>query len=150
MSTNHVFHLCRRFVSSVFSRRIYEVEFAEVQSILSMSEMGLWMKYQNVDKRHSLVVLRRLNELLPTADRDAQAAALLHDIGKSQSQLGVLCRVVATIVGPRTRRFSQYHRHEEIGIGLLEDAGCSDATISLLKGVGDAQVIAALAAADNM
>ena len=115
-----------------------------------MSEMGLWMKYQNVHKRHSLVVLRRLNELLPTADRDAQAAALLHDIGKSQSQLGVLCRVVATIVGPRTRRFSQYHRHEEIGIGLLEDAGCSDATISLLKGVGDAQVIAALAAADNM
>ena len=150
MSTNHVFHLCRRFVSSVFSRRIYEVELAEVQSILSMSEMGLWMKYQNVDKRHSLVVLHRLNELMPTADRDAQAAALLHDIGKSQSQLGVLRRVVATIVGPRTQQFSQYYRHEEIGIGLLENAGCSDVTISLLKGVGDAQVIAALAAADNM
>lgn len=115
-----------------------------------MSEMGLWMKYQNVDKRHSLVVLHRLNELVPTADRDAQAAALLHDIGKSQSQLGVISRVVATIVGPRTRRFSQYHRHEEIGIGLLEDAGCPDATISLLKGVGDAQVIAALADADNV
>jgi HD superfamily phosphohydrolase YqeK len=123
---------------------------AHVQSILSVSEMALWMKYQNVDKRHSLVVLHRLNELFPTADRDAQAAALLHDIGKSQSQLGVLRRVVATIVGPRTRRFSQYHRHEEIGIGLLEDACCSNATISLLKGVGDSQVIAALAAADNM
>jgi HD superfamily phosphohydrolase YqeK len=112
--------------------------------------MDLWGKYQNVDQRHSIVVLNRLNVLMPTAGREAQAAALLHDIGKSRSQLGVLLRVVATIVGPRTRRFSQYHRHEEIGIELLESIGSSDVMISLLKGVGDPQVIVALTAADNI
>jgi response regulator RpfG family c-di-GMP phosphodiesterase len=125
-------------------------ELTQVQAILSEGEMGLWMKYQNIDKRHSIVVLNRLNVLMPTAGREAQAAALLHDIGKSRSQLGVLLRVVATIVGPRTRRFSQYHRHEEIGIELLESIGSSDVMISLLKGVGDPQVIAALTAADNI
>ena len=108
------------------------------------------MRYQNIDQRHSIVVLNRLHKLLPTAGREAQAAALLHDIGKSKSHLGVLLRVIATIVGPRTRRFSQYHRHEEIGIGLLEDAGCSNITIGLLKGIGDPQEIAALAAADDI
>ena len=150
LSTNHVFHLCRRLFSSVFSRRLNAVELAQVQAILSEGEMGLWMKYQNIDKRHSIVVLHRLNVLMPTAGRDARATALLHDIGKSESQLGVLLRVVATIVGPRTRRFSQYHRHEEIGIELLESIGSSDVMISLLKGVGDPQVIAALTAADNI
>jgi hypothetical protein len=126
------------------------VELAQVQAILSEGEMGLWMKYQNIDQRHSIVVLHRLNVLMPTAGREAQAAALLHDIGKSQSQLGVLLRVVATIVGPRTRRFSQYHRHEETGIELLESIGSSYVMISLLKGVGDPQLIAALTAADNI
>jgi hypothetical protein len=150
MFTNHASHLCRRLFSSVFSRRLNGVELAQVQAILSEGEMGLWMKYQNVDQRHSIVVLHRLNVLMPTAGREAQAAALLHDIGKSQSQLGVLLRVVATIVGPRTRRFSQYHRHEETGIELLESIGSSDVMISLLKGVGDPQLIAALTAADNI
>ena len=150
MFTNHASHLCRRLLSSVFSRRLNGVELAQVQAILSEGEMGLWMKYQNIDQRHSIVVLHRLNVLMPTAGREAQAAALLHDIGKSQSQLGVLLRVVATIVGPRTRRFSQYHRHEETGIELLESIGSSDVMISLLKGVGDPQVIAALTAADNI
>jgi response regulator RpfG family c-di-GMP phosphodiesterase len=125
-------------------------ELTQVHLILSAREMDLWGKYQNVDQRHSIVVLNRLNVLMPTAGREAQAAALLHDIGKSRSQLGVLLRVVATIVGPRTRRFSQYHCHEEIGIELLESIGSSDVMISLLKGVGDPQVIAALTAADNI
>ncbi len=150
LSTNHVCHLCRRLFGSVFSRRLDEFELARVQAILPESELGLWMRYQNIDQRHSIVVLNRLHKLLPTAGREAQAAALLHDIGKSKSHLGVLLRVIATIVGPRTRRFSQYHRHEEIGIGLLEDAGCSNITIGLLKGIGDPQEIAALAAADDI
>ena len=150
MLTNHATHLCRRFFSSILSGRLNGVELAQVHSILSAREMDLWGKYQNADKRHSIVVLNRLNVLMPTAGREAQAAALLHDIGKSRSQLGVLLRVVATIVGPRTRRFSQYHRHEEIGIELLESIGSSDVMISLLKGVGDPQVIAALTAADNI
>lgn len=103
-----------------------------------------------MDQRHSLVVLQRLNAILPNAGRDAQAAALLHDIGKTKSQLGVFSRVVATLVGPRTTRFLQYHQHENIGLALLQEFECSPETVGLLRGMGDPTVLAALSAADNI
>jgi hypothetical protein len=46
--------------------------------------------------------------------------------------------VIATLVGPRTRRFSLYHQHEEIGITMLRHAG------------SDIEVIAAFRSADNI
>ena len=58
---------------------------------------------------------RRFLELRPAATRPQMAGALLHDVGKVQSGLGTWGRVAATIVGPRTRRFRQYHDHEQIG-----------------------------------
>jgi HD superfamily phosphohydrolase YqeK len=125
-------------------------ELNQVRSVLSENEMDLWVKYQSVDQRHSIVVLNRLNVFMPHAGRDAQVAALMHDIGKSVSRLGVISRVAATVFGPKTQRFSQYLSHERIGIDLLEAAGCSDITIALLKGVGDPKVIAALSDADNI
>lgn len=138
----------QRFFSSLFARDISVEEINRVHSILSVNEMKLWKKYQKFDKRHSVVVLNRLNAFMPHAGREVQVAALLHDIGKSDTRLGVFSRVIATIVGPRTSRFSRYHHHEEIGIELLEAAGSSEVTISLLRGIGDPQALAALSDAD--
>ena len=56
------------------------------------------------------------------------AGALLHDVGKLESGLGTLARVVATIVGPRTARFRRYHDHERIGADLLVAAGSTPVT----------------------
>ena len=51
--------------------------------------------------------------------RDEMAGALLHDVGKLDSGPRHGRRVVATIVGPRTRRFRRYHDHERIGADML-------------------------------
>ena len=56
-------------------------------------------------------------------------AALLHDVGKLQSGLGTTGRVLATVVGPRTGRFREYHDHEAIGADLAAAAGAAPATV---------------------
>ncbi len=66
------------------------------------------------------------------------AGALLHDVGKGQSDLGTFGRVAATVIGPRTKRFRLYHDHEALGIELLRDAGSDPATLALLDGTGRA------------
>lgn len=146
----NVYHLGKRFFTSLIVRKLNDEEQQLVRSVLLDNEMGLWLKSMKVDKNHSLVVLKRFLAIMPSAGREAQAAALLHDIGKSQLQMGILSRVAATLIGPRTQRFSQYHRHEEIGIDLLEAASCSTITIGYLRGNGDPDVVAALATADNI
>ena len=146
----NVYHLGKRFLTSLVVRKLNDEEQQLVRSVLLENELGLWMKSMKVDQRHSLVVLKRFIAIMPDAGRDAQAAALLHDIGKSQLQMGILSRVAATLIGPRTQRFSQYHRHEQLGIELLEAASCSTITIGYLRGSGDPDVVSALAIADNI
>jgi hypothetical protein len=68
----------------------------------------------------------------PAFTRDQVAAALLHDIGKVESDLGVPGRVIATVVGPVGTSFRLYHDHEKIGLNLCREAGSSDETLRLL------------------
>jgi hypothetical protein len=85
----------------------------------------------------------------PPAKRTEQAAALLHDIGKTVSDLGWFMRIVATLFGPRGAKFSLYHDHENIGAQKLE--GISEQrTIDLVAGNADDVVMAALRNADNI
>lgn len=104
---------------------------------------------QGRDQRHSLEVLARFDMLLPGSTRQRRAAALLHDIGKTASGLGWTMRVVATVVGPRGRRFALYHDHERIGSEMLR--GVSDPeTVSLVSGHGDERVVSILRDADDI
>jgi putative nucleotidyltransferase with HDIG domain len=112
--------------------------------------MHLWTKSAREDQQHSLVVLKRLLNIMPDAGKAAQAAALLHDIGKIESDLGTFLRVVATVVGPRTKRFAKYHDHEQIGLKMLEEAGSSPEIIALVSGNGDPKLVAILALADDI
>jgi len=121
-----------------------------VRSVLSPNEMHLWTKSAREDQQHSLVVLKRLLNIMPDAGQAAQAAALLHDIGKIESDLGTFLRVVATVVGPRTKRFAKYHDHEQIGLKMLEEADSSPEIIALVSGNGDPKLVAILALADDI
>jgi hypothetical protein len=99
------------------------------------------------DRRHSILVARRF-ESSGSWSRDEMAGALLHDVGKLDSGLGALGRVIATIVGPRTTRFRRYHDHETIGADLLAQAGSTEMTVELVRGRGRAAP--ALVEADNI
>ena len=128
----HSRHLIRRFVTSLSRRMPPAIDVAWVNATLRENEYDLWSRMKSHDQRHSIEVARRFTELHPTFSRDEVAAALLHDIGKAESDLGVLGRVIATVVGPIGTRFRLYHDHESIGLNLCREAGSSTETLRLL------------------
>lgn len=141
-------HLVRRFLGSLSSREVSAADLGWAHSMLLPGEAALWDRMVVQDRRHSIQVARRFVHLMPDASRDHVAAALLHDVGKVECDLGTTMRVVATLVGPRTERFRRYHRHEAIGVALAEAAGSSAATLDLLEWHGAAAPL--LRAADHL
>ena len=144
-----MFHLVKRAATSFRNHPVTAEEQSLAQSILFPDEFRLWSSMQNRDQRHSVEVLHRFEALCPHATRDERAAALLHDVGKCESALGWSGRILATIIGPRTKAFRVYLNHEEIGNRLL--CGVSTPrTLEILTGVAADDVVAALQAADNV
>lgn len=132
-------HLTKRFVLSLVPSQVHEIERQWVQSVLSPSELDLWNKMMAQDRRHSVMVGRRFVKCRPTASQSEIAGALLHDVGKSVARLGTFARMIATLVGPCTSRFRQYHEHESLGATMLRSIGSDELTISMVEGscVGD-------------
>ncbi len=101
-------------------------------------ERNLWIQMSNQDRRHSAAVAMRFAESRTKSTRDEIAGALLHDVGKLECELGTFSRTVATVVGPRTKRYRAYHDHEELGARLAERAGSTQATVELIAERGPA------------
>ena len=134
------------------------------EGFLLPGEVEVWRRMSNPDRRHAIAVSRRFEAAVPEADRSTMAAALLHDCGKIDSDLGTYHRVAATIwialVGRdragRARggsgRVARYARHEPFGADLLAAAGSSSLTVALVGRQPDAPpaTLAALAAADDL
>lgn len=140
-------HLARRAAGSLSNRPVNAVDEQTARGLLNQGEFRLWQQMQPRDQRHSLHVLTRFDSLLPGAGTPERAAALLHDVGKIASSAGWLARVVATVLGPRTRRLADYLDHESIGAAMLE--GVSDpVTVSLVSGAADSPAADALRRAD--
>jgi response regulator RpfG family c-di-GMP phosphodiesterase len=146
----HVAHLIKRFFSSWSRKDVTEDELNMVQSTLTASEFNLWNQFGIADRRHSVEVAQRFAVLLPEASPVHSGGVLLHDIGKIQCNLSTLMRVIATLAGPRTKRFARYHQHEEIGITMLRHAGSHTDVIAVLNQTCDAEVAAAFRSADNI
>ncbi len=127
-------HLVSRFFGAISGAQPSPKDLAEVESLLLHGEFLLWQKLPAMDQRHSIAVLRRFLNLRPGATQPELRAALLHDIGKIQSNLGVLGRVVATLVGRRGERFMDYHDHEKIGSQMLQNIDSDSVTIQLVAG----------------
>jgi hypothetical protein len=133
-----VVHLVRRFVGSLSTEPPASGDLAWVRTHLLPAEWAMWERFGPADQRHTIAVARRFVERRPDAPRPEVAGALLHDIGKINSELGTVGRVIATVVGPRTDRFRRYHDHESIGAEWCEEAGSDPVTIALVRGEGPA------------
>lgn len=144
-----LFHLVKRAVTSFSNDPLSGADVARVERLLLLPEFELWWTMQPRDQRHSLQVYERFMRFYPPAKRTEQAAALLHDVGKTVSNLGWLMRIVATVVGPRGLSFSLYHDHENLGVQMLQ--GISEQrTIDLVGGTVEDVVMVALRDADNI
>lgn len=142
-------HLVKRAYSSFLNIPLQGHEFEHVERILNVDEFELWWSMQPRDQRHSIEVLSRFFDQVPYIKRSEQAAALLHDVGKVKSNLNWYLRVVATLVGPRGRRFKEYHQHEAIGAEMLSSVS-EPRTVELVAGTASDVVGQALQAADNI
>lgn len=133
-------HLVRRFVRALWPGRPRDTDVAWVESVLTPAELEVWRRLPDHDRRYSIRVARRVEQALAGTDyaRDPRwpAVALLHDVGKLDSALGIVRRAVATVAGavrPATRRargrFGRYLRHDEIGAELLLGVGARDEAV---------------------
>ena len=143
-------HLTKRFVLSFVPSQVQQIERQWVQSVLSQSEFDVWNNMMVQDRRHSVMVGRRFVKNRQLATQSEIAGALLHDVGKSVARLGTFGRVIATLVGPRTNRFRQYHDHEQIGATMLRSIGSDELTISMVEGSCVGELRQALNKADDI
>ena len=127
-------HLVRRFFGALSRAYPNNQEIAEVANILTKDEFELWSKMQSMDQRHSVEVMRRFKAICPEASVPEVRAALLHDVGKIPSSLGVLARVIATIVGKHGQKFTAYHDHQRLGAEMLEKISSDPLTVKLVAG----------------
>jgi len=137
-------------VLSLVPSQVQQIERQWIQSVLSPSEFDVWNNMMVQDRRHSVMVGRRFVKYRPTATQSEIAGALLHDVGKSVARLGTVGRVIATLVGPRTNRFRQYHDHESIGATMLRSIGSDELTISMVEGSCVGELRQALNRADDI
>ncbi len=142
----HVGHLTKRFFGSLRPGGPPRSEVAWVTEQLTPLELELWREMPGPDRRHSVVVARRVERTLGhEATPPVLAAALLHDVGKTQSGLGTYGRVIATLSGAAvgrdpetiknwtrtrgfTRRVGLYLQHPKLGGDLLGMAGSDPLT----------------------
>jgi hypothetical protein len=139
-------HLTRRFFGSLRPGGPPRSELVWVDAQLLDREVDLWRQMSGPDRRHAVVVARRVERSLGhEASREVLAAALLHDVGKTQSGLGTYGRVIATLSGAAvghdtetiknwtrtrgfTRRVGLYLQHPKLGGDLLGMAGSDPLT----------------------
>ena len=151
-------HLAKRFFGALSRSTPNNQELAEVANILTNDEFGLWSKMQPMDQRHSIEVMFRFKAICPEASVPQVRAALLHDVGKITSGLGVFARVIATIVGKRGQKFTAYHDHQRLGAEMLEKISSDPYTAKLVAGtdipkilnVNTENILMALKRADDL
>lgn len=110
---------------------------------LNAAEYGLFMRLDRRDRAHSVLVARKLLQL-GASDREAVAAALLHDVAKSLLPFNPLHRVIAHLYRPvglpaqpleRGLRGALQLRehHEQLGAAMILEAGGSAAVARLVR-----------------
>ncbi len=140
-------HRIRQFLQHLTARKA-SVDRETAQSILSEPLLVLFDTMSWGDQAHALAVLRALPD-----DRvgspDLAQAALLHDVGKAHAKLTVWHRAICVTLGGVAPSMLQrlavadsaswrypfyvHLHHAEIGAQRCERAGCSQATVALVR-----------------
>lgn len=128
-------HLGQRFFASIRSEPLDDDELGFVADTLTPSELGLFTEQPVGDQRHGLESARYVSDA--GGSGDLVRAAALHDIGKRHASLGVMGRVLASIVIklrlPAGRRVSIYRDHGPLGAIELEALGAPSHVVTYVR-----------------
>ena len=125
-------HLIRRFFGFLLARPLTPNEQRLVRDALAPAPARLFFAQRFEDQRHAFIVFQRVG-----SSSDLAQAALLHDIGKTDSNLGALGRSLATVwdgLGrPTSGRWQSYLAHGSSGALMLKDLGADNLAISFAQ-----------------
>ena len=92
-------HLAKRFFVSILLQRNDDKEEKHLLGLLNDRETSLYCAQSLIDRIHSVRCATNAKEELPNGyDQNLVVAAALHDVGKAEANLGILGRVLATIL----------------------------------------------------
>ena len=119
-------HLSRRFFDVLFARPLTVDERAAVGLWLERDLEQVFFEQQGADQRHAYEAALSVMAAMHDAS-DVVAAALLHDVGKRHSRLGIIGRTVASLLIlarlPLTQRMKSYRDHGIIAAAELAELG---------------------------
>jgi hypothetical protein len=134
-SIKHFRHLIRRFFGVAFARALSPREQVWVGKQLSLAEASLFWAQAAVDQRHALTCGRFVQE--GRGGPLVINAALLHDVGKTRSDLGIAGRSVAAVLQilkiGGSARMRAYNQHGRIGAADLEAIGASALAVGFAR-----------------
>lgn len=117
-------HLARRFFDVLTARPLDPEESSWVAERLSPGELALFTAQSPADQRHGY---ETGVAVAACGDSELVRAALVHDVGKARSGLGVAGRVAASVAVrlhlPLRGRFAAYRDHDLLGAADLAAAG---------------------------
>lgn len=144
-------HRIPRFFGSLRPGPPTRVDLEWALAALTEREQRLFRRMSNPDQRHAVRVARRVEDAYADLSDPsvpgavAIAAALLHDVGKTEADLGTYGRTIATLSGVVggldlaeiwqdksgfTRKVGLYLRYGILGAEMLELAGSDERVVA--------------------
>jgi len=137
-------HLVKRFFVSILVQRNNPNEEKYLLSLLTDRETKLYFAQPLIDRIHSVQSATKAKaELQNRDDQNLVVAAALHDVGKAQANLGILGRVLATIIDfiLPLRILSEWKRHKGIRKKIHLYSFHSERSADLLEEAGSSQLV---------
>lgn len=107
-----------RAIKYNFYKDLAVLDQIKVNKILDDNATQLFWRMRLEDRSHSLEVMNRMEEL--TKENRFLTLALLHDIGKVESDIGWLGRIFADLGINNSFSAERYKNHEQYGYTILK------------------------------
>lgn len=114
----------KRTLRFIFYRNLNINEQLDISyHIVDDNLLNLYWNMSKADRKHSYEVFNRTKE--KSEDSDLLLLSLLHDIGKSKIDAGVIFRILSDLGFISNNKSKNYLDHEHIGIELLKENNVS-------------------------
>ena len=114
----------KRTLRFIFYRNLNINEQLDISyHIVDDNLLNLYCNMYKADRQHSYEVFNRTKE--KSEDSDLLLLSLLHDIGKSKIDAGVIFRILSDLGFISNNKSKNYLDHEHIGIELLKENNVS-------------------------